>query len=74
MARDLDEHGATFLKHGETSQSLSISDIFTLNGGSVTPVLKVINGSLSGFYSMVLFLVAAYDNFLYAACKSSGAS
>ncbi|KAL5077825.1 hypothetical protein RYX36_016809 [Vicia faba] len=43
MARDLDEHGAAFLKHGETSQSLSISDIFTLNGGSVTPVLKPAN-------------------------------
>jgi len=41
MARDLDEHGAAFLKHGETSQSLSISDIFTLKDGSVTPVLKV---------------------------------
>lgn len=40
MARDLDEHGAAFLKHGETSQSLSISDIFTLKDGSVTPVLK----------------------------------
>ncbi|CAK8565416.1 unnamed protein product [Lathyrus sativus] len=43
MARDLDEHGAAFLKHGETSQSLSISDLFTLNGGSVTPVLKPAN-------------------------------
>ncbi|PNY01853.1 hypothetical protein L195_g025156, partial [Trifolium pratense] len=40
MARDLDEHGAAFLKHGETSQSLTISDIFTLKDGSVTPVLK----------------------------------
>lgn len=41
MARDLEEHGAAFLKHGETSQSLSLSDIFTLKDGSVTPVLKV---------------------------------
>lgn len=41
MARDLDEHGAAFLKHGETSQSLSLSDIFTLKDGSITPVLKV---------------------------------
>lgn len=41
MGRDLDEHGAAFLKHGETSQSLSLSDIFTLKDGSVTPVLKV---------------------------------
>ncbi|CAL1406298.1 unnamed protein product [Linum trigynum] len=41
MARDLDEKGAAFLKHGETSQSLSLSDIFTLKeDGSVTPVLK----------------------------------
>ncbi|XP_027190566.1 uncharacterized protein [Cicer arietinum] len=43
MARDLDEHGAAFLKHGETSQSLSISDIFTLKDGSVTPALKPAN-------------------------------
>ncbi|KAI4343863.1 hypothetical protein L6164_011162 [Bauhinia variegata] len=43
MARDLDEHGPAFLKHGETSQSLSLSDIFTLKDGSVTPVLKPAN-------------------------------
>jgi hypothetical protein len=75
MARDLDEHGAAFLKHGETSQSLTISDIFTLKDGSVTPVLKV---TYNKFFMMFLFhgtvLVAADDNFLYAACKSSGAS
>lgn len=41
MARDLDEHGAAFMKHGETSQSLTISDIFTVKDGYVTPVLKV---------------------------------
>ncbi|XP_019429479.1 PREDICTED: uncharacterized protein LOC109337062 isoform X2 [Lupinus angustifolius] len=43
MARDLDEHRAAFLKHGETSQSLSLSDIFTLKDGSVTSVLKPAN-------------------------------
>ncbi|CAJ1975272.1 unnamed protein product [Sphenostylis stenocarpa] len=43
MGKDLDEHGAAFLKHGETSQSLSLSDIFTLKDGSVTPVLKPAN-------------------------------
>ncbi|KAK7310795.1 hypothetical protein RJT34_08530 [Clitoria ternatea] len=43
MGRDLDEHGAAFLKHGETSQSLSLSDIFTLKDGYVTPVLKPAN-------------------------------
>lgn len=42
MAKDLDEHGAVFLKGGETSQSLLLSDIFTLKDGVVTPVLKVI--------------------------------
>lgn len=41
MARDLDDHGATFLKHGETSQSLAISDLFTVQDGSVRPILKV---------------------------------
>ncbi|XP_047178423.1 uncharacterized protein LOC124845382 isoform X2 [Vigna umbellata] len=43
MGRDLDEHGAAFLKHGETSQSLSLSDIFTLKDGYVTPVMKPAN-------------------------------
>ncbi|XP_057449264.1 uncharacterized protein LOC130740330 isoform X6 [Lotus japonicus] len=43
MARDLDEHGAAFMKHGETSQSLTISDIFTVKDGYVTPVLKAAN-------------------------------
>lgn len=41
MERDLEEHGASFLKHGETSQSLALSDLFTLKDGIVTPVLKV---------------------------------
>ncbi|XP_020575727.1 uncharacterized protein LOC110021535 isoform X2 [Phalaenopsis equestris] len=35
MARDLDELGMKFLQGGETSQSLSINDIFELRGGSV---------------------------------------
>ncbi|XP_008807716.1 uncharacterized protein LOC103719995 isoform X2 [Phoenix dactylifera] len=43
MARDLDENGATFLKGGETSQSLALSDIFVLKDGAVTPVLKAAN-------------------------------
>ncbi|KAL4274476.1 hypothetical protein HN51_057272 [Arachis hypogaea] len=43
MERDLDQHGPAFLKHGQTSQSLSLSDIFTLNHGSVTPLLKPAN-------------------------------
>lgn len=41
MAKDLDEHGALFMNHGETSQSLSVSDIFTLKDGIITPVYKV---------------------------------
>ena len=42
MSRDLDEHGALFLKQGETSQSLLLSDLFDVKNGTVTPVLKVI--------------------------------
>lgn len=41
MSRDLHENGAAFLAGGETSQSLSLSDLFTLNNDLVTPVLKV---------------------------------
>ncbi|OAY68418.1 hypothetical protein ACMD2_20211 [Ananas comosus] len=40
MARDLEEHGPAFLKGGETSQSLSLSDLFELRNGVVTPILK----------------------------------
>lgn len=41
MARDLDERGAAFLKGGETSQSLSLSDLFdTTDDGAVVPRLK----------------------------------
>ncbi|XP_010939523.1 uncharacterized protein [Elaeis guineensis] len=43
MARDLGENGAAFLKGGGTSQSLSLSDIFVLKDGAVTPVLKAAN-------------------------------
>lgn len=53
MARDLYENGAVFLKHGETSQSLSLSDIFTFKDGTVTPVLKVKFG-LTLFLSLLL--------------------
>lgn len=42
LAKELDEKGAVFLKQGQTSQSLSVSDLFTLKDGTVMPVLKVI--------------------------------
>ncbi|KAK1267664.1 hypothetical protein QJS04_geneDACA000636 [Acorus gramineus] len=41
MERDLEEQGAVFLGGGETSQSLSLSDIFSVKNGSIAPVLKV---------------------------------
>ncbi|KAE8799377.1 hypothetical protein D1007_25317 [Hordeum vulgare] len=41
MARDLDERGAAFLKGGETSQSLALSDLFEVRDGAVVPKLKV---------------------------------
>ncbi|KAF7107373.1 hypothetical protein CFC21_108004 [Triticum aestivum] len=40
MARDLDERGAAFLKGGETSQSLTLSDLFDIRDGAVVPRLK----------------------------------
>ncbi|OVA13343.1 hypothetical protein BVC80_285g67 [Macleaya cordata] len=43
MEHDLEEHGAVFLQGGETSQSLSLSDIFALKDGIVTPVHKAAN-------------------------------
>ncbi|PQM41809.1 uncharacterized protein Pyn_09341 [Prunus yedoensis var. nudiflora] len=50
MARDLDQHGPLFLKHGRTSQSLSLSDIFTIKDGSVAPILKALELWLIGLY------------------------
>ncbi|KAK4362216.1 hypothetical protein RND71_017457 [Anisodus tanguticus] len=43
MEKDLEGHGASFLKQGETTQSLSLSDLFNLKDGVVTPVLKAAN-------------------------------
>lgn len=43
MEKDLEDHGAAFLKQGETTQSLSLSDLFNLKDGVVTPVLKAAN-------------------------------
>ncbi|XP_009612853.1 uncharacterized protein [Nicotiana tomentosiformis] len=43
MEKDLEEHGAAFLKQGETTQSLTLSDLFTFKDGVVTPVLKAAN-------------------------------
>jgi hypothetical protein len=42
MARDLDERGAAFLRGGETSQTLTLTDLFdTGDDGAVVPRLKV---------------------------------
>ncbi|KAH9606061.1 hypothetical protein KSS87_017938 [Heliosperma pusillum] len=43
MARDLNENGAAFLKHGKTSQSLSLNDLFIVKDGIVTPNPKPAN-------------------------------
>ncbi|KAF7806183.1 uncharacterized protein G2W53_038344 [Senna tora] len=67
MARDLDEQGAAFLKHGETSQSLSLSDIFTMKDGSVTPVLKPASPPVR---ANVLYLSAEYSVPIAEAVKS----
>ncbi|PKA50726.1 hypothetical protein AXF42_Ash017605 [Apostasia shenzhenica] len=40
MGRDLDEEGGKFIDGRETSQSLSLNDLFELKGGSVTPKLR----------------------------------
>lgn len=41
MERDSQEKGLVFLKRGETSQLLSLSDLFTMKDGKISPVLKV---------------------------------
>ncbi|KAL5814102.1 hypothetical protein ACOSQ4_024743 [Xanthoceras sorbifolium] len=66
MARDLDEHGVGFLKDGETSQSLSLSDIFTLKDGVVTPVLKAANPPVR---ANVLYMSTKYSVHISDAVK-----
>ncbi|KAI9086484.1 hypothetical protein K1719_031568 [Acacia pycnantha] len=67
MERDLDEHGAAFLKHGKTSQSLSLSDLFTLKDGSVTPVLKPANPPVR---ANVLYLGTEFSTSIAEAVKN----
>ncbi|XP_022931009.1 uncharacterized protein LOC111437325 isoform X2 [Cucurbita moschata] len=67
MEKDLDEKGALFLKDGETSQSLSLSDIFTVKDGSVTPILKPANPPVR---ANVLYLSTEYSVPISEAVKS----
>ncbi|GAB4860734.1 hypothetical protein Ancab_035897 [Ancistrocladus abbreviatus] len=67
LARDLDENGAAFLKHGETSQSLSLSELFTLKDGLVTPNLKTANPPVR---ANVLYLSTEYSVPILNAVKS----
>ncbi|WCJ35953.1 hypothetical protein M5689_017176 [Euphorbia peplus] len=66
MARDLDEKGPTFLNQGQTSQSLSLSDIFTLHNGSVVPVFKAANPPVR---ANVLYLNPQYSLPIWKAVK-----
>ncbi|XP_031478003.1 uncharacterized protein LOC116249039 isoform X2 [Nymphaea colorata] len=67
MARDLDEHGPRFLEAGATSQSLSLSDIFSLKDGSVVPILKVADPPVR---ANVLYLSPEYAGHLLKAVKN----
>ncbi|KAE9453825.1 hypothetical protein C3L33_14278, partial [Rhododendron williamsianum] len=67
MARDLDEHGAAFLKHGETSQSLSLSDLFAIKDGSITPILKA---AIPPVRANVLYLRPEYSVHISEAVRS----
>ncbi|XP_068308919.1 uncharacterized protein [Pyrus communis] len=59
MGRDLEDHGPVFLNRGgRTSQSLSLSDIFTIRDGSVAPVLKAANPPVR---ANVLYLSTQYS-------------
>ncbi|KAF6154655.1 hypothetical protein GIB67_000539 [Kingdonia uniflora] len=56
MGRDLEEKGAVFLEGGETSQSLSLSDMFSLKDGIVTPILRVVTAADPPVRANVLYL------------------
>ncbi|CAM8974145.1 unnamed protein product [Rhodiola kirilowii] len=67
MARDLDEHGPTFLRKGETSQSLALSDIFEIKDGEVKPILKPANPPVRAnvLYLSPKFSVSYLNSSLY---------
>ncbi|XP_027169141.1 uncharacterized protein LOC113768834 [Coffea eugenioides] len=67
LSRELDEKGAAFLKYGETSQSLSLSDLFTIKDGAVTPVLKAANPPVR---ANVLYMGPQYSVPIAEAVKS----
>ncbi|KAM3246541.1 hypothetical protein T459_10492 [Capsicum annuum] len=67
MEKDLEDHGAAFLKQGETTQSLSLSDLFNLKDGVVTPVLKVANPPVR---ANVLYLNPEYSAPIAEAVRS----
>ncbi|CAN6484626.1 unnamed protein product [Victoria cruziana] len=67
MSRDLDEHGPRFLEAGATSQSLSLSDIFSLKDGSVVPILKVADPPVR---ANVLYLSPEFAEHLLKAVKN----
>ncbi|KAL3528365.1 hypothetical protein ACH5RR_007687 [Cinchona calisaya] len=67
LSRDLNENGAAFLKYGETSQSLSLSDLFTVKDGIVTPVLKAANPPVR---ANVLYMSPQYSAPIAEAVKS----
>ncbi|KAK8970727.1 hypothetical protein KSP40_PGU004908 [Platanthera guangdongensis] len=68
MARDLDENGMKFLQGGETSQSLSLSEIFELRGGSVIPKPKAANPPVR---ANVLYLNREFSNSIAQAVKDT---
>ncbi|KAL6580033.1 hypothetical protein OROMI_008057 [Orobanche minor] len=68
MANDLDDKGAVFLKQGETSQSLSLSDLFMRKDGKVTPVLRAVNPPVR---ANVLHLSAQFSAPVSEAVKST---
>ncbi|KAL3374965.1 hypothetical protein AABB24_006454 [Solanum stoloniferum] len=67
MEKDLEDHGAAFLKQGETTQSLSLSDLFILKDGVVTPVLKAANPPVR---ANVLYLNPEYSVSIADAVRS----
>ncbi|KAF8747258.1 hypothetical protein HU200_013248 [Digitaria exilis] len=67
MARDLDERGAAFLRGGETSQSLTLSDLFnTAEDGAVVPRLKAADPPVR---ANVLYLDPKFANVISKAVK-----
>eukprot|EP00249_Psilotum_nudum_P016476 c25843_g1_i1 orf=420-1400(-) len=66
LATDLEKKGPSFLTGGTTSQSLMLSDIFTVKGGKIYPTLKPADPAVR---AVILYLKPQYSLLIWQTVK-----